>query len=240
MDLLKIPSLALLFASLPLASLAGPATFQLTVVNGSQTSLSAGVIYVSRAGKPLSGVGVPSTKGYIDICKSGNPTVRVQELTNHPDVSAVKRTAGGIAPGTAATFEIEVTDVNQQVIHYETMYGATKDVCGKITLGPPALHALFKNITPAVAGRDDALVTGAYETPLLPTSGKACAGQADALSCLRSLSLARASTTPKGEFFAPYSVGVLAFLEGKYGAAATRPLIFAPNGAIAYRLTLKP
>ena len=219
---------------------AASAKYQLTVVNGGLMPLSHGVLYASNAGAPLSGAGVKSTPGFIKLCQTGQHLDRLQELKLRSDVTEAVETDGLIFPGEKKTFEIKVQNINKQVIHFEAMYGLTKDACAKITVGPHTLYALAKHVTPADAGKDNVIVTGAFQSPVLPNEDEAdiCTNSTTAISCLRELALPM-NGDPKGRFLPPYSSSLVTFLEKRYGANEVQPLLLSTSGAVQYLLTLK-
>ncbi len=216
------------------------ATFQVTLTNGSSMPLSPAALYVRDGGAADQQPGVAPTRGFIQLCQTGNPMERVNELRMNRSVHAVAQTMGLLMPGESRTVEIEVADPSKQSIHFETMYGKTKDVCAVGSAGSHALYALKSHVSDEYVGRDDALLTGAFLDPVLPAAhaNYTCAQAASAIDCVRELSAA-SSFMAKIRFFSGYLPSVVSFLEQKYGAADTLSLLFPAGGAVRFTVKLK-
>ncbi|RYZ86906.1 MAG: hypothetical protein EOP06_13630, partial [Proteobacteria bacterium] len=142
--------------------------YELTIVNGSQMPLSPSVIYVRPGSQTANPIGSDSSNGFVQLCQSGNAAARASELKMDPAVKAIAQTTAPIMPGASQTIEIEVMDPQQQSVHFETMYGKTKDVCGVSTFSTHSLTALKQHVTGEVAQTDNTVLTGAFVDPVIP------------------------------------------------------------------------
>ena len=134
-------------------------------------------------------------------------------------------------------------DPLKQSIHFEAMYAKTKDVCAVQGIGSHNLYALQQHVTANVTGNDQALLTGAFTDPVIPMGRnyldqQVCAGQMDAISCVRSLSQP-AMAPAKIRAFAGYLPSLPMLLENKYGAADALTLQIPPSGAVRFDVQLK-
>lgn len=212
--------------------------YEITLTNGGSMPVSPAVVYAG-APVPNTAPGQNPTAGFIRLCQTGNPADRAQEISNE-GASHVVQTPGPILPGQSQTVEVEVKDPTKQSIHFEAMYGKSKDACASVTVGSHALVALKQHVAPEVLTRDSVLVTGAFTVPSLPAAGAAyaCTSAADAVTCLRELS-SQAMAVGKIRYFAGYLPSVVEFLEQKYGAAETDTLLIPNAGALQVRVKLK-
>lgn len=228
------------FCSMALAS----SKYELTIYNTTQMPLSPPVIYTISGTEAAARVGSAPTKGFIEICQTGNNSTRISELSTNSNIAFVTHANGPILPGESQTFEVEVNNINLESIHFETMYGKTKDVCGIGSVNSRDLVALKQHTTSEIIQNDKALLTGAFSAPALPakvsanSSDKICVESMNAVSCLRELSLV-AIEPRRITYFAGYLPSLLSFLERKFGTEDLNSLLFLPSGAIQYRLKLK-
>lgn len=214
--------------------------YLVTVTNGSNMPLSPAAIYVSESGLNDQKPGATPSRGFVQLCQTGNPSTRIEELRATRMVTNVMQTSGLIQPGESRTLEVAVADPAKQSIHLETMYGKTKDTCGVAAVGSHALYALKSHVSADYVTKDDALQTGAFQDPVLPAEHEAyaCAQAKDAVSCVRELALA-STVAAKIRFNAGYLPSVVSFLETKFGAADTLSLLFPSSGAIKIAVKLK-
>lgn len=236
-------SASLGFALSASAHAAMPTTYLLTVTNGSQMPLSPFAIYTENGQLPKAKIGSTATPAFIQLCQMGNAAARAQELGMDMDVTYKTYTTGLVMPGESRTIEVMVNDPLTQSIHFETMYGKTKDICGIAAISGHSLYALKQHVTSAVTGKDDVVLTGAFLDPALPMGQtyldtNACAGAADATACIRSLAQPNRNGG-KIRFFAGYLSSLSMFLETKYGAEDALSLAIPASGAIRYEVKLK-
>ena len=220
-----------------------PVKYLLTITNGSVMPISPIAIYTANGQTAKTLVGMPPSAGFAQLCQSGNPSLRIQELNMDANVTFKTQTMGLVMPGESQTIEVEVQDPHLQSIHFETMYGKTKDICAVAQIGSHSLYALQQHVTSEVIGKDNVLQTGAFLDPALPAGHNyldmsVCDGQVDAISCLRSLSAVNTGTA-KVRFFSYYLSSVQMLLENKYGAFEAQSLIIPSSGAVEFRLKLK-
>jgi hypothetical protein len=147
-------------------------------------------------------------------------------------------------PGDSQTIEIEVRGPLKQSIQFEAMYGKTKDICAVGMVNGHSLYALKQHVTSKVIGKDNVLQTGAFLDPAIPEGktyldANVCAGEMDAISCLRSLSAPNTGAA-KVRFASAYLSSVQMLLENKYGAPETQSLIIPSSGAVEFKLRIKP
>jgi hypothetical protein len=216
--------------------------YELTITNGSQMPISPAAIYVKNGGEPFAAIGSAPSAGLIQLCQTGNPVTRVQELKANSNVKFVTETNGPILPGETKTVEVDVANPAAQSIHFETMYGKSKDACGVGTVNSHSLVALKQHATSEVLLKDNAVLTGAFTEPTLPAGmtyleESVCSNAANAIACLRELSNPVAGSA-KVRFFSGYLPSLVSALETKFGAADVQTLLFPASGAIQIKLKL--
>lgn len=230
---------ALLLSGMAVA--ATPARYQVTLTNGSLMPISPGAIYVKIGGTAAIEVGSTPTPSFVQLCQAGNAGPRVAELKTTTGIISAEATARGLAPGESRTVTVNVPNPAAQSIHFEGMYGETKDACAVASVNSHSLVALQNHVTSEVVNRDTALQSGAFQNPVLPPmaypEGEFCAAAKDAITCLRGLAAATVGT-PKVRFFAPYAPSLLIALESRYGSAELQPLLFASAGAVQVKVKL--
>lgn len=224
-------------------SFANAATrYELTITNGSQMPISPAAIYV-KGGEAKTLVGQMPTTGFIQLCQTGNPMARLMELKADTTVKSAIQTNAPILPGESKSVEIEVADPLKQSIHFETMYGKTKDICGIGLVNSHSLVALKQHVTSEIMQKDNTVSTGAFTEPVLPAGmsyldSSVCPTAMNAISCVRELSVPY-NGKAQVRFFAGYFPSLITALEMKYGAADVQTLLFQTSGAIQIKLKLK-
>lgn len=231
-----------LTAFLACASAHASVNYELTITNGSGMPVSPAVVYVKSGQAAAAQIGDAATAGFVQLCQTGNGSTRLMELQGNRDVSFTAQTMGPILPGESRTIEVSVQNLMTESIHFEAMYGKTKDVCAVGSVNNHSLVALKQHVLSELIAKDDALSTGAFDNPVMPmTNGvydpNTCASSNNAVSCLREL--AQPIHDGKIHFFTSYSPSVLNFLETKYGAADTNSLVIPSSGAVQFKLKLK-
>ncbi|CAN5623073.1 hypothetical protein BH10BDE1_BH10BDE1_09480 [soil metagenome] len=225
------------------AQAAAPVTYLLSITNGSQMPLSPAVIYTKVGSAPAAEIGTEATTALIQLCQMGKADVRKAELLNDKTTTFATATTAMLFPGETKVVEVEVQDPKTQSIHFETMYGKTKDVCGVASFSSHNLIALNQHVTTNVRSKDDVILTGAFADPRLPAGmvyiePSVCASAADATSCVRELAVASPGT-PIVRFFAGYFPSLVTALETKYGSKDVGALLIPTSGAIRFDLKLK-
>ncbi len=217
--------------------------YELTITNGSQMPISPATIYTRTGTEPAFAIGSIPTGGLIQLCQMGNVTSRLSELRADMSVKFVTQTSTPILPGESRAVEIEVSNPRGQSVHFETMYGKTKDVCGVGSFSSHSLTALKQHVTLEAVQKDNTILTGAFTDPALPKGmtyldPSVCASAMDAVTCLRELAVPE---TRKAQirFFAGYFPSLITALEMKYGAPEVQTLLFPASGAIQFKLVLK-
>ncbi len=217
--------------------------YELTITNGSQMPISPAVIYTKNGGETAIPVGSMPTAGFIQLCQTGNVATRLSELKMDSSVKFITQTNAPIMPGESRAVEVDVMNPQQQSVHFETMYGKSKDACGVGSLNSHSLVALKQHVTTEVIQKNNTLLTGAFVDPVLPAGmtyldPSVCPTAMNAISCLRELA---APNTGKAQvhFFAGYFPSLITALEMKYGAADVQTLLFPASGAIQLKLKLK-
>ena len=215
--------------------------FQLTITNGGAMPLSPALVYVRTGQTPAVQVGQEATAGFIRLCQTGNTMVRASEIKADTAASFLTETTGLIMPGETRTVDVEVKDIRNQSLHFEAMYGKTKDVCAVGSFSSHNLIALRQHVTSDILANDRVLQTGFFTNPTLPedrTTEATCANAASAIDCLRELSSPRTGKTFV-RFFLGYLPSLTQFLEKKYGADDVQTLALPTSGAVQFHLTLK-
>lgn len=219
------------------------AQYDLTITNGSLMPISPAAIYVKSGGDSLAAVGTVASSGLVLLCQTGNAINRITELKANADVKFVTQTTGPILPGESLTVTVDVENPKQQSIHFEAMYGKTKDACAVGSVNSHTLTALSQHVTPEFIGRDNAVLTGAFNPPALPAGmtyldNSVCASATNAVNCLRELSTP-APADGKIHYFSDYFPSLVSALETKYGSADVQTLLFSSSGAVKLKLKLK-
>lgn len=219
------------------------ARYELTVTNGSQMPISPAVVYVKTGGESAAAVGTQPSRGFIQLCQTGNPAQRAVELRANSSVKFVNQTTAPVLPGESRVIEVSVADPKQQSLHIETMYGKSKDTCGVGSFNSHSLIALNQHVTTEVLQKDHVLVTGAFHEPVVPAGvnypdPSFCENAMDAISCVRELATTQ-SAMARIRFSSGYFPSLVTALEMKYGAADVQTLLFPTSGAIQLKLKLK-
>lgn len=214
------------------------AVYKVTFTNGGNMPISPGVLYTSTNADADARVGVPSTAGFTKLCQTGMNTDRATELKATAAVKSVVMTDGPVFPGESRTFEITVDEKNIQGVHFETMYGKTKDVCGLITINRHALVSVKQHVVSSVTGNDRVVLSGSFTEPVVTANAEAlCTDAMSGVDCLRALSSAQVGQ--KIRSFSGYLPSVLNYLEVRYGAEDALSLLVPTAGAIQYKVELK-
>lgn len=225
------------------ASAQAATTYQLTITNGSNMPLSPAAIYVRTGHDSLAPIGAAPKPGFTALCQMGDAAARVREVDANSSVTFVTKTDAMILPGQSKTVEVAVHDPVTQSLHFETMYGKTKDVCGVANVNSHQLIALKQHVSPAIDFRDEVVVSGAFKDAMIPMGRsyldtQICDGHATATDCLRALAQPETGMSYV-RFASPYLPTVLTLLEMKYGPAEVTTLNFPQSGAIRFNLKLK-
>lgn len=213
--------------ALAVTSLAQASTFKVTISNGSAMGISPGVLYTTRNTDSDRAVGSIATDGFTQLCQNGNAEARGQELSKLKNVPTHLITEG-IAPGETKTFMIDVSLYRKDKLHFETMYGRSKDICGVFSVDHRSLRAPLE-------GRDDVVRTGRFSAPYLPQDTGDLCRDGSATACLRSLSSNLNPVRPV-EFFRPYLPSVLGFLTERFGSEEVDTLLIPTGGAIRFTI----
>jgi hypothetical protein len=214
--------------------------YQVEITNGGAMPVSPAVVYVTDSEVELSRLGAAPTDGFVTLCQTGNNAPRLQELAASPAVRSIGRTAELLFPGQSLTVVIDVPDPERQSIHFEAMYGLTKDTCATFTVPGTRLRELgvHRHDKTDVAGTDLARSTGAFADPAVPMGAEAaavCADAPSAVACLRILASGAGGGAIRA--FPGYLPSVLDFLESMYGSGAAQSLMIPGGGAVRYRVT---
>ncbi len=242
---LLIKKLALVFAlSILLGNTESLAsnTYILSITNGGVMPISPMAVYVKVGQNGVASVGQKPSAGVIQLCQSGNPAMLVQELKMDSRVKMVTQTTSPIFPGETRMIEVVVPSPRWQSIHFESMYGNTKDACASGFVGSHNLFALKRHIASEIIGKDNVIQTGAFLDPILPVDDHknpaVCSQAENSISCLRELALPN-SGVAKIRFFNSYLPSLVSFLETKYSSADVLNLSLPTSGAIQFQLKLK-
>lgn len=213
------------------------ANYEFTITNASNMHLSPFAVYVKTGPMAATSVGQVATPGLIQLCQTGNPSTRESELQGDSAVVSVMTTTGLLDPGEQKVVTVEIADPMTQGVHFETMYGATKDACALGSFTPHQVQMLGDE-SDLIEGRDTAVVTGAFSIPALPDltgqQVEACKGK-DATGCVRALSILR-QTPGTVQFLTPYLPSLLTYIEKEYGSQEAIHLILPSAGAVSFSL----
>lgn len=217
--------------------------YTLTITNGSEMPISPGVYYTKTGAEPSAQIGQAPTAGFIQLCQTGNPATRLTELKADAMIQFADQTMAPILPGESRVVEVEVMNPQTQSIHFEVMYGKSKNVCGVASINSHSLIALSQHVTSEYLGKDNTLLTGAFLDPALPKGSSyldqaVCPEATNAVTCLRLLS-AQNPDSAKIRNFAGYFPSLLMALEAKFGSADVETLLIPTSGAIQIKLKLK-
>jgi hypothetical protein len=160
---------------------------------------------------------------------------RANELVPNAAIKAVAKTAGPVLPGESMTFTLDVNDKAVQGIHFEAMYGKSKDACAVVSVGRHSLVALAQHVSASVEGKDQVVLSGAFTDPSV---GQGCGSAANGVECLRALSTNKSGST-QVRAFSGYLPSVLDYIEKAYGAEDAQSLLIPTGGAVQFRLVEK-
>lgn len=211
----------------------------LKIKNGGTMPISGGALYASAADAPLSQIGSKATDGLTALCQTGSNDLRFQELSSeHTKKSGVRfvvKTQGPILPGQEIEVLVPAYQVRGRSLHFEAMYGRTKDACASISISKlQVAQGLYRY---AVQGQDQVISTGRFSNPVVDENAASQCQDADnAVSCLRNLSVNEDGVI---RFFPGYLPSVLNFLETNYGASDVQGLLIPGAGALRFELKAK-
>lgn len=233
------------FAVVALTTAQSPAATQyiVTLTNGGAMPLSPAAIYVKNGQQGNAKIGQKPSVGFVQLCQTGNPSLRIQELGMDTDVKFVTQTMGLLMPGESRAVTIDVADPLQQSIQIETMYGKTKDTCAVGSVNSHSLYALKQHVSSEFLSKDNVVQTGAFLNAALPMGHSyldtnICNSSKDAVSCLRELALPNKGNN-QIHFFSSYLPSLISLLEMKYGAQDVQTLIIPSSGALQIQTVLK-
>ncbi|MCB0393309.1 MAG: hypothetical protein KDD25_02045 [Bdellovibrionales bacterium] len=232
-----------LFAGVAASAIAAGAQaatkYDIKIVNAGAMPISPPVLYVSSSGLPESNVGSVSTPGFIQVCQTGNPALRVEELKKNSNVKSIEVVPGPILPGDERIVTIKISNPAKESIHIESMYGKTRDTCASTTVSSHSLVALKQHVLDVALVQDVAVQSGAFLDPVLPEYPVQadCEDKDSAVACLRTFA-ALNEDEAKIRFFRPYLPNVLDFLVTKYGAADVLTLSVPTAGAVQTQVRL--
>jgi hypothetical protein len=213
--------------------------YKFTVTNGGNMPISPGVLYSSTRANPDAHIGAAATAGFTKLCQTGMNSERAAELRSNGDIKSVVETAGPILPGESKTFEVTISEANVQGLHFEAMYGKTKDVCSVSSASRHNLVALSQHVVSSINGADQVLGTGSFTLPVATSDANAlCSESKNAVECLRALSSPQALKQPI-HAFSGYLPSLLSYLEENYGADDVQTLLVPTAGAVRFQLVLK-
>ena len=231
--------LILILANLTFLGFANAANtnYKVTITNSGNMPISPGALYDSSQALPQDQIGKLPNDGFVQVCQTGNPDKKIEELKADKSINSVLKTDGPILPGESKTFEIAVAKNN--TLHFVTMYGKTKDLCGVITVNRRDLRDVANHIVMSSQGEERVVASGGFADPVLPADGTAqnlCAQSTNAVQCLRELSVKAKGTT---RTFAGYLPSLVNFLEDSYGSEDVQTLLVPSAGAIQLAVELK-
>lgn len=220
--------------ALAATSMAQATTFKVTITNGSGMGLSPGVLYTTTTPGTDREIGALASEGFKGICNGGNAPARSVELSKDMK-TRTNLVTEGIAPGETKVFMVKVKSPYRETLHFETMYGRSKDICGVFDVSALKLRSAQRDRHLVLNGRDDVVRTGAYAVPKLPLDTGDICREGSATACLRSFS---PELTPAGgvAFFRPYLPSVLGFLTERFGADEVDSLLIPTGGAIHFTI----
>jgi hypothetical protein len=211
-------------------------TYALTLTNGSNMPLAAGVVYAIAGQRGTSNIGDAPTPGFVKLCQMGNPTEKFSELKANPNVKWVAETPGPILPGATITVSVNIPNPKGDSLHFEGMYGESKELCASISIGSHDLKWL--SYGEQISNTDHVISAGAASEPALANNlnnANLCVGDKAAIDCLRTLTSTKSSGA-QIHSFEGYLPSVINFLESKYGSDDVLTLSVPQGGAINYSL----
>ena len=197
--------------------------------------MSPGAVYVTNSQDSFTEIGTAPSQGFIKLCTTGDPTDFLSETGQNQGTAFSARTPGLVLPGQSIIVNFRVNRPGRQSAHFAAMYGKTKDSCVAIDASNSQLSTLGGGDRPEFRGVDHAVSTGAFLDPTLPENpDSACASAANAISCMRTLSAAKADAGSI-RYFPGYLPSLLNYVESRYGAGDVESLLL-PGGAVTYRI----
>ncbi|MBN8540918.1 MAG: spondin domain-containing protein [Deltaproteobacteria bacterium] len=224
-----------------IAAEAAPIMYTVKITNGSNMPLSPAAIYVRNGANAASELGLVATPGFVKLCQMGDAATRTAELRMDRLNTSVVQSAGPIAPGASVDVEISVNDTKAQSLHFETMYGKSKDVCGLASVGSHTLQALKAHVSTASISHDRTVVTGVFEDAKFDggyLNADECKTAKDAVSCLREISVPQAMPSAI-RAFSGYLASVEMGLEERFGAKEVLGITLPTSGGIQIEVKLK-
>lgn len=224
-------------------NVANAAKYEVTIINGATMPVSPAVFYARTGGQSAAAFGTTSGAGFIALCQMGKAADRATELKGDLSVSNIDSTTSPIMPGQSASIIVEVNDPKKESLHFEAMYGKTKDTCAVASVNSHTLVALSQHVTAEAVIHDSAVVTGAFNDASLPVGmtyldPTACPTATDAIGCIREL-----ATPVSGTAVVRAATGLfpslVTALEQKYGAAQVPSLLVPTGGAVQLVVKLK-
>lgn len=204
---------------------------RIVLKNGGPTALSPGVIYVTSTHQPLAEVGARPTAGFVGLCQHGRTAPRIAEINQHENKVMVLPATSAIMPGASLEVTLPMELTANQAVHYESMYVDTKDVCSVVTVTGEQIMAMTAGSQKDFHNEEKVLLSGAFKDPVV-TMNTRCDQAAKSIDCLRMLTAE--NPAPKIRYFPGYLPSVLHFLESKYGAAGTQPLLLPTQGTLNF------
>lgn len=240
---LSVSVLSTALLSAPSASFAAApsVTYVIKITNGSSMPVSPAALYVTDGGHSAAELGKLATAGFVKLCQMGDAASRIAELKMNASVNSTLQVGGPLLPGQSTSVEVTVNDPKAQSLHFEAMYGKSKDVCAVASVGSHTLVGLKSHVATNSIVHDRPVVTGyfsdaKFDGGYLGTSQ--CKSAKDAVSCLREISTP--ATSPSTiRAFNGYLSSVEMGLEEKFGADEALGIQIPPAGGIQIDVSLK-
>lgn len=206
--------------------------YRLKLYNGALMPISPPVVFLGKDGVGGVKFGKLSTVGDQQICETGNPARKVNELKKMNGISDVFTASSPVLPGKSVSFDFYIQNSTYDRVSVEFMYGKSKDVCGTM------LYLKLPNHESGLQrGHDQVFTSGRFNPPSIENSGL-CEDSDNAVSCLREMSSKREGdlcgiTTA----FTGYLPGAINFIENKFGSSETQTLLIPNGGGVEYELS---
>jgi hypothetical protein len=174
----------------------------------------------------------------------GNSDGRSRELRAQPQINKlVADVPGPTQSGQSRMLVVRVEIPKIESIHFETMYGKTKDVCGVASINSHTLVALAQKVTKEVIISDHPVLSGAFLEPKVPSDlnyldPEFCEEVPTAIDCLRQSALPN-NGAKLIRPFAAYLPSFLTGLEMKYGSEQVQSLVFPNSQGLQLKIRLR-
>ncbi|MEC9284301.1 MAG: hypothetical protein VX642_16420 [Bdellovibrionota bacterium] len=212
-------------------------TYVLKVANSGNMPISPVLAYASYSEEAYAQVGEKATDGFVQICQTGNNSLRHEEVKKNKNTLGIATGDGPIFPGESKEIELEVKHAKYlRSITIESMYGRSKDICAVASIGPAEIYQLNYKVVKKQKVQDRVIATGKFSSASVESFDEKCEASESAASCLRNLSEEQDGVL---KTFTGYLPSVLNSIEKKFSSSDIEGLLIPSSGAVSLSVSLK-